>query len=336
MIRQYLRERLSWIGLFLFLQLLVLSVAAIDISIPLRSLLYIVFLSTLVFIVFLFVRYQRETRFYRQLAAWDDTYDLGALAHPERPFEELVMQALHQQTNRYRREVSGYKAELEGEKDDLMSWIHEVKTPLTTMQLMIERLEDPSLKSRLMYEWLRVHLLLDQQLHQKRIAFIENDLFIETIPLAPILSKEIKSLQSWCLQKGLGFELDIPGSEVLSDAKWLGFIVRQLLTNAVKYSSDGSDISVTSGWDDEGHVQLHVRDFGRGIDPKDVPRIYDKGFTSTSMHKDTASTGMGLYLARKAADALSIRIEVASKLGSGTTFTLTFPRSQDVVQTTGM
>ncbi|MDT1800526.1 hypothetical protein QK887_26075, partial [Salmonella enterica subsp. enterica serovar Oslo] len=82
--------------------------------------------------------------------------------------------------------------EMQGEKDELLSWIHEVKTPLTTMQLMIERMEDETLKAQLQYEWLRIYLLLDQQLHQKRIPFIQNDLLIEVSALEPIIFQEIR------------------------------------------------------------------------------------------------------------------------------------------------
>ncbi|MCY7782468.1 ATP-binding protein, partial [Bacillus sp. S20C3] len=65
---------------------------------------------------------------------------------------------------------------------------------------------------------------------------------------------------------------------------------------------------------------------GRGIAPKDMPRIFDKGFTSTTNHHDQASTGMGLYLAKKAAKPLLIHIDVQSEFGAGTVFTLTFPK----------
>ena len=83
---------------------------------------------------------------------------------------------------------------LEQEKDELLSWIHEVKTPLTAMHLMIDRMDDEKLKSHLTYEWLRIHLLLDQQLHQKRIPFIENDLYIENIRFENlIIFDEIKT-----------------------------------------------------------------------------------------------------------------------------------------------
>ena len=90
---------------------------------------------------------------------------------------------------------------LEEEKDDLLSWIHEVKTPLTAMHLMIERLDDETMKAQLTYEWLRIHLLLDQQLHQKRIPFMENDLYIEQTDLKVLIFREIKALQSWCIAK---------------------------------------------------------------------------------------------------------------------------------------
>lgn len=330
----YIRERLSWILFFLFLQLLFLFIAAVDSQIPFLSILYIVFLSTLFFIVFLVVRYNRETKFYKSLRAWDDTYDLAAISEPEHPFEAIAMDILSLQTERFKKESSMRLMEIQGEKDELLSWIHEVKTPLTTMQLMIERMEDETLKAQLQYEWLRIHLLLDQQLHQKRIPFIRNDLLIEVALIEPIIFQEIRALKSWCMQKGIGFDVSLEVTEVLSDAKWLGFIIRQLLTNAVKYSN-ASDIIIESDLTDD-HVRLTIRDSGRGIDPKDMPRIFDKGFTSTTSHQDHAATGMGLYLTQKVAVALLIRIQVKSKPGIGTTFTLIFPRQNDVVSITGM
>lgn len=334
MMMAYIRERLSWILFFLFLQLLFLFIAAVDSQIPFLSILYIVFLSTLFFIVFLVVRYNRETKFYKSLRAWDDTYDLAAISEPERPFEAIAMDILSLQTERFKKESSTRLTEMQGEKDELLSWIHEVKTPLTTMQLMIERMEDETLKAQLQYEWLRIHLLLDQQLHQKRIPFIRNDLLIEVAALEPIIFQEIRALKSWCMQKGIGFDVSLEVTEVLSDAKWLGFIVRQLLTNAVKYSN-ASDIIIESDLKDD-HVRLTIQDAGRGIDPKDMPRIFDKGFTSTTSHQDSAATGMGLYLTQKVADALLIRIQVESKPGIGTTFTLIFPKRNGVVSITGM
>jgi OmpR family two-component system bacitracin resistance sensor histidine kinase BceS len=177
-------------------------------------------------------------------------------------------------------------------------------------------------------------LLLDQQLHQKRISFIENDLYLETLQIKSIVSKEIKTLQSWCIQKGIGFDIQLEVTEVLSDAKWLAFIIRQLISNAIKYSDSG-DIIIKSYVQDKQTI-LKIQDFGRGINPKDLPRIFDKGFTSTTNHDDNTSTGMGLYLTKKAAMPLLITINVHSIIDEGTTFTLTFPKRNDFINIIGM
>jgi OmpR family two-component system bacitracin resistance sensor histidine kinase BceS len=334
MIKKYVIERRSWILLFILLQLFIIFVVTIDSTIPLKSMLYIIFLSMIIFMIFLVIRYNIETKFYKSLEERDNNLDLTSIAVPESPFEKVIEKSMINQVELLNQVSSQNLMTLEQEKDDILSWIHEVKTPLTAMHLMIDRLDDETMKTHLAYEWLRIHLLLDQQLHQRRIPFIENDLYIEHTDLESIIFSEIKTLQSWCIQKGIGFDIQLEVPEVLSDAKWLAFILRQLLTNAVKYSQ-ASDIMLKS-YQRLGQNILEVTDAGRGIDPKDLPRIFDKGFTSTTMHQDNAATGMGLYLAQKAADSLLIRIHVKSTLGEGTTFTCVFPQKNEFLHIAGM
>jgi two-component system, OmpR family, bacitracin resistance sensor histidine kinase BceS len=334
MIKKFLIERKSWILLIIVLETLVLFVSFLDASIPFTSLFYIVFLSLLIFTVFLIIRYHKETKYYKSLVDWETHLDLTGLAEPETPFEKIISDSVSIQTVHLKQEASQNLLALEQEKDELLAWIHEVKTPLTAMALMIDRLDDDKAKASLTFEWLRIHHLLDQQLHQRRIPFMENDLYIEGTELKPLIFKEIKTLQSWCMQKGIGFEVDLEVNEVLTDAKWVAFIIRQLLTNAIKYSSE-ADIIIKS-YQKDGQTCLEIRDFGRGISPHDLPRIFDKGFTSTFMHQENAATGMGLFLAKKAAQPLLIKIDVQSKLEEGTTFTLTFPKRNDFLHISGM
>jgi len=334
MIPNFILERLSWILLFISLQAFILFVSYLDSSIPMKPILYIVFLSLIIFVIFIFIRYQNETKFYKSLKEWDNYLDVAGLASVKTPFEAIVEQKLTEQIDMLKKDMAKDRVTMEQEKDELLAWIHEVKTPLTAMNLMIDRIPDESVKAQLTYEWLRIHLLLDQQLHQKRIPFMENDLYIEKTDLQALIFTEIKTLRSWCIQKGIGFDVDLEISEVLTDAKWLSFIIRQLLTNSVKYS-EASDINVKS-YLQNGQLKLEVQDFGRGIDAKDLPRIFEKGFTSTTEHQDNGATGMGLYLVKKAALNLSIHIEAVSTPNVGTTFTLTFPKKNEFVQIIGM
>ncbi|KIL51631.1 histidine kinase [Jeotgalibacillus alimentarius] len=334
MIKKFLMERISWILLILLLLLLAMIIAYLDPSLAISSMMYYVFLSLVITAVFVTARYFKETPFYKELDSRDASTDLSSFPEPNSPFESSIYEQVTSSLEQLEKEASSNKVLLEQEKDELMSWIHEVKTPLTAMKLIIDRTKDPQLKSELMYEWLRIHYLLDQQLHQKRIPFIENDLFIEKVELESLVYSEIHTLRSWCLKKKIGFDIELGETHVLSDAKWLSFILRQLLTNAVKYSHEGSDIIIRS-FEQKGQTILTLSDHGRGIEPRDMPRIFDRGFTSTRQH-DQQATGMGLYLAKKAAVPLELNISVQSTPGDGTTVTLTFPQENEFLKIQGV
>lgn len=334
MVKLFIMERRSWIAFFLFLQLFVLFVAYLDLSIPLSAIIYVVFLSGMLFILFFIYRYLKETKYYKGLSDWDNHLDVTAIGQAKSPFEKIVQNSVVLQTEQLKKEAQQNQRSLEKEKDELLTWIHEVKTPLTAMHLMIGRIEDDKIRASLTYEWLRIHLLLDQQLHQKRIPFIENDVFIEKIQVKALLMNELKTLQAWCIQKGLGIEMKLEVEEVTSDLKWLAYIIRQLLTNAVKYSNH-SEIVIKS-YQQDGHSVLEIKDEGCGIDAKDLPRLFEKGFTTTNRQYESHATGMGLYLAKKAADKLSIKIGVKSKLGAGTSFWLVFPKKNEFLHITRM
>lgn len=329
MIRTYLIERRSWLFFFVSMQLLGFFIAVLDPTLSVKGMLYLNLLSSLLFIAFISIRYRKEAPFYRALKESDEQ-----LSDPNSPLEKIVHDFIEAKQLSTEDMIANSEVWLEQEKDEMLRWIHEVKTPMTAMQLIIERIEDPSIKESLRYQWLRVYLLLDQQLHQKRMPFIENDLFIENIFLNDIISAEIKPLYTWCKQKGIGFDLKLAATHVTSDSKWLAFLLRQFITNAIKYSNN-HDISIHS-YSKANQVKLEISDYGRGIAAKDLPRIFDKGFTSTSHHQDQASTGMGLYLAKKIAASLHIQIEVNSNLGKGTSFTLTFPSKNAWLALTSM
>ncbi|PIC83242.1 sensor histidine kinase [Sporosarcina sp. P1] len=329
MIRLYLKERASWILFFIFSQLLVLAMGYLDTSIPLLSTVYIAFISCLSFVIFMVMRYEKESRFYKRLETLEPSFDLTAIPEANSPFEAIVSNRMSEQIQEFKHQLDQLQISVEQEKDDMLNWIHEVKTPLTTLQLMIDR-TDPVLRSQLMYEWLRIHLLLDQQLHLKRIPFIQNDLYIEKTDVRKLLFQEIKSLRQWCMQKRVGFDVSLETEEVLTDAKWLGFIIRQLLANAVKYS-ENADISIQSTSKD-GITTLTIEDVGQGIASRDLSRIFDKGFTGTANHQNHAATGMGLYLAKQVAESLLITIVVESTVGEGTGFSLIFATENELIR----
>ena len=105
---------------------------------------------------------------------------------------------------------------------------------------------------------------------------------------------------------------------VLSDEKWLTFIIEQLLSNALKYTKSGK---ISIYFQDKS---LYIKDSGIGIDEKDLPRIFEKGYTGYNGRLNNRSSGLGLYLVKRCTDLLSIDIKIDSVLGKGTTVILSF------------
>ena len=186
-------------------------------------------------------------------------------------------------------------------------WVHQIKTPIAAMRLVLRQ------------ELFKVERYAELALQYVKLREIANDLVIERCDLGRIVRESVKKYGLLFVYKGLSVEIAPLAGSVVSDAKWLGFILEQLLSNAVKYTNEGGvKICMESG-------RLVIEDSGIGIRPEDLPRIFEKGYTGYNGRVDTRASGVGLYLTRQVADALAIRIDVRSQLGHGTRVALSFP-----------
>lgn len=246
-----------------------------------------------------------------------------------------IREDYEEQLEKKNAEVQEQKLIVLERQDELLAWVHEMKSPLTALQLLMEKIEDVELKERIENEWLRLYLLLDQQLHATRLMTIELDNRIEKVQVKEVVIQEIKALRSWCFEKQIAIELDLASEIVQSDAKWLGFIIRQILSNAVKYSDVGGEVRVSAHVVDEQTV-LVIQDDGIGIKREDLPRVFRKSYTGTIGRETSSATGMGLYLAKQAADSLHIVLTIDSTEGVGTSVKMAFPKINDYQKTLGM
>ncbi|QUG43508.1 sensor histidine kinase [Psychrobacillus sp. INOP01] len=304
------------------------------------SILYINFINITAFVFFFIWRYFQETKYIKALVSTlanekDLDFILESFPDGYSSFEKTLSTTIDDLVLVAKEELNGLKVEHLEENDYTLAWIHEVKTPLTSMKLMIDSLDDRNAQKKLEVEWLRIHLLLDQQLHNTRLSTIEKDYMIEEVDIQKVLHMEIKEFQAWCIQKNIGFDLENLEVKVLSDPKWLAFIVRQVISNAVKYSHADSEIHIRTDRDDTGHIILMIRDSGTGISQADLPRIFEKAFTGTNGRQTTASTGMGLYLAKNVAEQIGIHVLASSNIGVGSTFSLRFPLKNEIVKILG-
>lgn len=323
MIRLFLRERISWILFFIFCMIWMNLLLNLDVGFTSISTMYLNSTLLFFFMCFIIWRYIKEMKIVKTITDSPDEFHR---------LEDLILTNLHESELDLERFKNELMTQFSEDRDQHLAWIHEVKTPLTAMKLMIEDLPLETRKP-LELEWLRIHLLLDQTLHTLRLRSIEQDTVLDKVSLYPIVLKEIKELQSWCFAKNLAIDVEDTDIAILTDQKWLSFIIRQILSNAVKYSHKGDTITIYVTKDEKGHQKLHIQDTGEGIDQSDLPRIFQKSFTGSTGRKQSASTGMGLYLAQNSAKKLGIVIDVHSVVNEGSTFTLTFPEANEFVKT---
>ncbi|MCM2676232.1 sensor histidine kinase [Alkalicoccobacillus plakortidis] len=335
----YLVYKKSWIGLMGLVLLLTNALLLFDAGIQVEpySIVYlnVLFLTTCV--VFFIWRYKKETSYYKSLLALSD--DLGddwfeRMPAPRYQFPDRIvynlLENIYEQDQIKRREDQSTQ---QMDHNDLVSWVHEMKTPLTAMKITIDAHRSNELAQRLHTTWLKIHLLLDRQLYISRLANSDSDLLPEELKVNDLLREEIRELSTWCMEKNIA--IDITGnttSTAFTDKKWGGFVMRQVLTNAIKYSPTNGTIVINVETDANQSTVITIKDDGPGIQAHDLPRIFDRGFTGENGRVQHTATGMGLYLAKEISKKLHIQIDVTSTVGEGTSISLLFTRKNSFEQ----
>ncbi|MGF6354641.1 OmpR family two-component system bacitracin resistance sensor histidine kinase BceS [Paenibacillus sp. 4624] len=327
----YLKYKKSWIALIGLLLLLTNVLIQLDAGIPVeaQSLIYLNSLFLIIFLAFLVWRYKKETSYYKSLLTVSNRIEedwFEDIPKPKSSFPDAMVYALleniHQHDQIKRREN---RSAQRMEHTDLASWVHEMKTPLTAMKITMDAHRSNELAGRLNASWLRMHLLVDQQLYISRLANLDADLLPEKLGVQELLRAEIRELSIWCMEKNISIELTgDTASTVYTDKKWCRFVIRQILTNAIKYSPTNGNLIIHTGLHDNASVIVTIQDKGPGMQVHDLPRIFDKGFTGENGRIQNSATGMGLYLAKDISKKLHLQLEVASAVGEGTSFSMIF------------
>lgn len=200
-------------------------------------------------------------------------------------------------------------------------WVHQIKTPIASMHLILQK-EDSEDSRRLRAELFRVEQYVQMVLCFLRLDSDFTDYVIKEYRVDDIIRPAVRRLAPQFITKKLSLEYEQTDEVALTDEKWLGFVVEQVLSNAVKYTSEGS-ISIKCDGD-----RLVISDTGIGIAAEDLPRIFDKGYTGFNGRADRKASGIGLYLCRRICDNLGHSIKVESAAGQGTTITIGLRRNK--------
>lgn len=193
-------------------------------------------------------------------------------------------------------------------------WAHQIKTPIAAMGLLLQS-EQSKTNSELLEQLFRVEQYVEMALQYLRMESMNSDLMFKKYSLDDIVKQAIRKYSKSFIRKKIKLNYENLNCHVLTDEKWLVFVIEQILSNSLKYTNKG-EISVYM----DAHLPstLVIEDTGIGIEREDLPRVFEKGFTGYNGRSHKKSTGIGLYLCKRILNKLSHTIAIESEIGKGT------------------
>lgn len=193
-------------------------------------------------------------------------------------------------------------------------WAHQIKTPISAIHLILQT-EDNELSSELSTELFKIEQYVEFVLQYLRLESMSSDLVLKSQSLDNIVKQTVRKYARMFIRKRIKMDFKDLNCEVLTDEKWLLFAIEQLLSNALKYTREGT---ISIYMDGASEKTLVIEDTGIGIKEEDLARIFERGFTGYNGRWDNRSTGLGLYLCKQILNKLSHGISIESRVDEGT------------------
>ena len=268
-----------------------------------------------------FVRFWRKHKILRKM---EEAIFVTAEDLPETT--TLIEEDYQHLIQRLVRENRQRQAAADSMLEDLTSyytlWVHQIKTPIAAMDLLLQA--GPDRATEMEIELQKIAQYVDMVLQYLRLDSTAKDLVLQRCQLDAVVRQTVRKYAKLFILKKIQLVFQETKWEVLSDEKWLCFLLEQLLSNALKYTPEGGKISIFL----DGETNLVIADTGIGIAPEDLPRVFEKGFTGNNGRMDKKATGIGLYLCRRVTNLLGHTISIASEPGVGTQIRLGLGRPQ--------
>ena len=236
--------------------------------------------------------------------------ELPAAQSPQEQAYQALLLALHTDRKKLKSDMNARYHDM---TEYYTVWAHQIKTPIAAIRLALQN-EDTPLSRRLTGEVGRVEQYVQMALTYLRLGSDSSDYVIRSCALDDIVRPAVRRFAGEFIQRKIQLNYQMLNYTVITDEKWLGFVVEQVLSNALKYTPQGS---VSIYMEPEG--VLCIRDTGIGIAPEDLPRVFEKGYTGYNGRSHRKASGLGLYLCREILTRLGHSVSAESQVDHGTT-----------------
>ncbi|WP_145477302.1 sensor histidine kinase [Staphylococcus warneri] len=210
----------------------------------------------------------------------------------------------------YRKDVESY----------FLTWVHQIKTPITASQLLLER-NEPNVANQVRQEIVQIDNYTRLALSYLKLLNEASDMTITEVNIDDLIKPLIMKYRIHFIEQHTKIHYQSNDDSILTDAQWTSILIEQILNNALKYAR-GKDIWIDF---DSTSQQLSIKDNGIGISQADLPKIFDKGYSGYNGSLNESSSGIGLFIVKHIAQHLNLNVEVTSDLNKGTQFTISFP-----------
>lgn len=278
---------------------------------------------------FLIYDFIKKKRFYDTLFSriqlLDEAYlVLETIDQPEFLDGKLLYNILYEINKSMRENVKVLENQNRDFKEYLELWIHEIKIPVSSILLMLHNHKDIYDK-KIEKQVKSINNYLEQILYYERSEISSNDYLIKEVKLMDIIHTVALKNMDVILEKNISLEVNCQNEIIVSDEKWLEFIINQIINNSIKYMDNKKEkvIKIDTQIKD-GHLQLMIEDNGIGIPQDDLPKVFDKSFTGHNGRILKSSTGMGLYICKRLCNQLGYSIGIDSAVDKGTIVTIDF------------
>ena len=327
-IKEYLKDR----TIFLLINfILFISICGIMLLINMNSqIIFLIFCIWFIPIfIYIMIEFVKQKILYNELNSIIDNLDKKYLLpeimkEPENVEGKLLYDLLRQANKDMHEHVKSYRDRENEYREYIETWVHEIKTPIASTQLIIENNQN-DITRNIKDEIKKIEEYIEQVLYYSRSNNVSKDYLIKEVSLADLVKSVIRKNSRDFIRKGITIDIEQVKGTVYSDAKWLEFILNQLIGNAIKYNRERDGKVTINTIRNENNIVLTIEDNGIGIIDKDINRVFEKGFTGENGRKFGGSTGIGLYLCKKLAEQLGLGLFLASKTEEGTKVSIIFP-----------
>lgn len=342
-VKNYIRGHINSIGVLVGM-CVIFAVTFMAYKLPVGAVVYPALLSTVLMITLFTLGYFKEKKRHdmvqdamlrRELI--NETMLPPALTIVEDDYRELVRVLQQERVSA----LTAVNMKYDRLSEYYTLWAHQIKTPIASMRLKLSGMDSEAVRA-VSSDLLRIEQYVDMVMTYVRLDSDSTDYQFRMTSLDEVIKSNLRKFSTDFISKKLSLEYEPTDIEVLTDGKWLGFVLEQLLSNSVKYTQKGhisvkvtpnnqkQEVISTVGSDNaagssvsHNTVSIQIADTGMGISSENLPRIFELGFTGYNGRTDNRASGIGMYLCKRVCDNLGTDIKVESVVGEGTTVTLT-------------